>query len=285
MLFKIHHTTRYLYSQPVFLEPHRVRLHPRQDRSQITDHFQLDITPSPAGCSEGLDEENNSFLLLWFEGLHESLEIKTTAEVRTTRTNPFEGILTDHAESLPLQLNAEQDTILRPCLELDDPYNPKERQAVMTLANEIQQKAEGQTLDFLGRLNAHLHQTIHKVDRRDPGIQTVHETLSTGRGACRDLAVVFISVCRHMHIPARFVSGYQQGNPDEPFRDLHAWAEVFLPGFGWRGYDPTHGLAVIDGHVAVTASALPGNTAPVTGSFRGTGASAQLDHTVTIETH
>ena len=152
------------------------------------------------------------------------------------------------------------------------------------MVDDLLGKTQGQTLDFLNQLTTRLHRSTEKVTRTEPGIQSPAETLSTQRGACRDLALVFMVACRQVGVPARFVSGYQQGDPDEPRRDLHAWAEVFLPGFGWRGYDPTHGLAVADAHVAVAASALPQNAASITGTFRGTDATSTLEHLITLQT-
>ena len=89
------------------------------------------------------------------------------------------------------------------------------------------------------------------------------------QGACRDFAVLFIDACRCVGLAARFVSGYQDAYRSMGKRDLHAWAEVYLPGAGWRGYDPTRGLAVADHHVAVAAAADPQNAAPVTATYRG----------------
>jgi transglutaminase-like putative cysteine protease len=95
-------------------------------------------------------------------------------------------------------------------------------------------------------------------------------------GACRDLAVLFMDACRALGLGARFVSGYQEGDPDQEGRRLHAWAEVYIPGGGWRGYDPTHGPAVADRHVAVAAGMHPTFAAPITGTFRGTGVSSRM---------
>jgi transglutaminase-like putative cysteine protease len=92
-----------------------------------------------------------------------------------------------------------------------------------------------------------------------------------------------MAVCRAAAIPSRFVSGCQEGDPDCQEADLHGWAEVYLPGFGWRGYDPTHGLAVADRHIVYAASALVANAAPVSGSFRGTGATAQMQHRIRMQ--
>lgn len=284
MRFRIHHVTRYTYSQPVFLEPHFVRLRPRCDASQHVFDYRLEVTPNPAGASAGLDVENNVFSLLWFDSLYDHLEINVTAEVQTLRTNPYEGFLTDGADRLPLTLDVGRETSLTPYLEPDAKQETSGHESVRLLVDDLLGETQGQTLGFLSQLATRLHRSTEKVTRTEPGIQSPAETLHTKRGACRDLALVFMVACRQVGIPARFVSGYQQGDPDEPTRDLHAWAEVFLPGFGWRGYDPTHGLAVADAHVAVAASALPQNAASITGTFRGTSATSTLEHLITLQT-
>ncbi len=255
-----------------------MRLRPRCDTSQRLVRYQFEVTPSPTGYSEGLDAENNTFRLLWFHELCEQLDITITTEVETLRTNPFEGLLLEGNDHLPLQMN---ERALCPFLN-----TPKtvEDETLTELVNELLDQTQGRTLDFLAQLTGRLHQSIEKVTRTEPGIQSLHETLCTGKGACRDLAVVFMAASRGVGIPARFVTGYQQGDPAKSYGDLHAWAEVFLPGFGWRGYDPTHGLAVADRHVAVTAAAEPEHTAPVIGTFRGTNAHSTLEHTITIRT-
>src|SRR5262249_17936328 len=103
------------------------------------------------------------------------------------------------------------------------------------------------------------------------------------QGACRDLAVLFIDACRCLGIAARFVSGYQEGYGSTAKQDLHAWAEVYLPGAGWRGYDPTHGLAVADRHGAVAAAPDPLNAAPVTATYRGDNVTSEMNTQVSVE--
>lgn len=284
MRFEIQHITRYEYSRPVFLEPHVVRLRPRADANQSLEKFSIDVVPSPAGVSESSDIEDNCTAKLWFEGLHDRLEIAVSSQVVTHCTNPYNGLLDNGAGRLPLDFNSDQEGLIRTFLQPTANNDPLDIRSVSTLADEILIESDAATLTFLSILCDRLHKRVEKVCRDENGIQPIHETMRTCKGACRDLAMVFIAVCRHVGIPARFVSGYQEGDPDEPYWDLHAWAEVFLPGFGWRGFDPTHGLAVADRHVVAAASAFAENTVPVTGSFRGTGATSKLDHVIKIKT-
>ncbi len=120
------------------------------------------------------------------------------------------------------------------------------------------------------------------VKREYGEASTAEETLDSEVVACRDVAVLFMEPCRQLGIGARFVSGHQEGDPQAGERELHAWADVYLPGGGWRGYDPTLGLAVADRHVALAVSAFPKNAAPVTGSYRGTGATSTLETEISI---
>lgn len=108
-------------------------------------------------------------------------------------------------------------------------------------------------------------------------------TLKRGQGACRDLTVLFMEACRSVGLSARFVSGYAEGLSTRDDGELHAWAEIYLPGAGWRGFDPTLGLAVADRHVAIAASPIPVGAAPVSGSFRADSATAGLSYEVSVK--
>ncbi|MCH8193790.1 MAG: transglutaminase family protein [Planctomycetes bacterium] len=277
MRFFIQHQTRYQYSAPVFLEPHVVRLTPRTGPTQRLHRFDLTIDPVPIGRVDGLDAECNCFTQIWFEGLHAQLTLHAEMEVETWRGDPFAGLLTDAADRLPLVLSRDLQTRLSPYLSTVD--NP----LIETWARKLMDGAGGDTLSFLSRLCSDLYSRVTRVRRMEPGIQPAVTTLESHRGACRDLALLFIEASRSVGIPARFVSGYQRLGDDITHPDLHAWAEVFLPGLGWRGYDAAQGLAVADDHVALAASADPDQTAPVTGSLRGEGKSS-VDFSIKIET-
>ena len=112
---------------------------------------------------------------------------------------------------------------------------------------------------------------------------TAADTLRCGTGSCRDLTVLFMEVCRSQGLAARFVSGYQAGDPGQQDRELHAWPEVYLPGGGWRGFDPTLGLAVTDQHIAVACSWHPAGAAPVVGTIRGTAAQAAMSFDIQLQ--
>ncbi len=286
MRFVIHHLTRYTYSQPVFPEPHMVRLRPRCDAFQKLHEYELQAAPRPAGISAGIDAEGNPFEQLWFEDLTtDQLEIRTSSVVETLKTNPYDYLLILASQRLPLQLDEITRRVLAPCLEVGSQGAEEDWGALERLGQDLIRKAEGGTLGFLDELNSALFHRIRRLVRKEPGIQEPSRTLQEGFGACRDMAVLFVEVCRLSGIPARFVSGYRQSDAEHDEPELHAWAEVFIPGAGWRGYDPTQGLALQDGHVALAASAQPLLTAPVCGTYRGTGVTSTLETEVRIETH
>lgn len=282
MRYKIRHSTWYEYSRPVFIEPHLIRLCPRTDPAQNLLSYQVLVEPEPAGLGNGLDAENNPFHLIWLNDLTDRLQITAAFTVETTKTNPFDSFLTS-GDALPIALSACERAVLGPYLDYFALTGSAELGLLEAFCDKAMSRSGGKVLAFLNQLNSDLFTTIDKTVRLEPGLQTVGETLRSSSGACRDTAVVFLAACRKMGIPARYVSGCQEGDPEQPEAELHAWAEVYLPGFGWKGYDPTHGLAVADRHIAYAASALPENTAPLSGSFRGTGASSVLSHRIEMQ--
>lgn len=279
MFFEIAHTTTYSFSRPVFLESHTFRLRPRCDGSQRVIRFQLQIQPKPVGFSECLDVEGNSVVHAWFDGLTESLRATSQCEIESLRVNPFDYIVSHPSVA---RLPAEYPDDLRLSMM---PYCSRDGSddRVTRFANSIAGEVGGHTLHFLAALNRRVFEMCQVTIREEGEPQTPEETLADRRGACRDLAVLFMDACRALGLAARFVSGYQEGDPDQERRDLHAWAEVYLPGGGWRGYDPTHGLAVADRHVAVAAGMRPGGAAPITGTFRGTGVSSRMQAEIKID--
>jgi transglutaminase-like putative cysteine protease len=279
MLFKIRHETGYAYSGFVFLEPHIIRLQPRCDSSQRLIRFDLQIEPKPVGLSEYTDQEGNCVANAWFNGLTDSLVVTTTSQVETLRSNPFDYIITDpSALALPMIYPDELKPHLAPYCSYATPDD-----SVLSFAESIASEVKRQTLEFLTALSHQIYEMCRQTIREEGNPKPPEETLSQRKGSCRDLAVLFIDSCRAVGIAARFVSGYQEGDPDQEKKYLHAWAEVYLPGGGWRGYDPTHGLAVSDRHVAMAASVTPRGAAPIIGTLRCTGKSSTLHTDINIQ--
>ena len=278
MRCRVVHHTRYRYTRPVFLEPHLVRLTPRGDATQRLVSITTAIRPEPVGQSPCTDLHGNTVLSVWFAGLTEQLDIDVTCEVETLRGNPFDFLPDPERSRLPV-VPAADEAVLAPCLLPPPVAQP----AALALARRVLGGGAVAPRDFAWTLVAWMGTNLTPIMRRESGILSPDTVLARGHGACRDLTVCAMAVCRAVGLPARFVSGYQEGDPMFEERDLHAWFEVWLPGGGWRGYDPTHGLAVADRHVALAVAPEPEGAAPVVGAFRGDGASVELSHDVRLE--
>jgi transglutaminase-like putative cysteine protease len=277
MLFTIRHHTRYRYSKPVTLSPHILRFYPRDDGSQRIVEHRLKITPEPQGYNDHLDLEGNRVAQVWFTGATSQLEIEVTMQVQTLPRNPFGFILAPEAITLPIE-HVRDAICARAYLERILPDD-----SVTAFAAELSLATQRDTVRFLDQLNHRLFDEFKQVHRDFGEPQSPAYTLEHRSGACRDLAVLFVDCCRAEGIAARFASGYQKGNLQSERRHLHAWPEVYLPGAGWRGYDPTHGAPCVDDHVTVAAAANAQETMPVSGVFTGTGASSTLDYQVQIQ--
>lgn len=273
MRFQIEHRTEYQYSDAVHLDPHVLRLTPRPSPNKTVIRRELLITPEPQGIARVLDAEGNSTETVWFGGRTDRLSILMCCEVETRRINPFDYLITTACRGLPVMLDPVETVAMRPYLLREQP-----ERLVTEYALELLAASNGRTLDFLNRLNENLNTRFTQEVREEGQPMTPVQTLLAQSGACRDLTVLFMDACRSVGLPARFVSGYQEGDVDMEHRHLHAWAEVYLPGAGWRGYDPTLNLAVADGHIALAASHTPLGAAPVLGSFWGRQVTSILTH-------
>ena len=271
MRITIRHRTSYAFDAPVWLEPHVIRLRPRADGSLRLVEFALAIDPEPAVRADNLDPEGNVVTRAWFEGRWPRLTLRTRAVVDTLRADPFHFLITEPERRLPCDyapaLRARLALYRRP----PDTAHP----AVRALARAAAADAEHRPARFPLALARRIHERFTLKARREGPPHPPEATLAAGRGACRDLAVLFVAGCQAVGLAARFASGYAHADAQDA-ADLHAWGEVFMPGGGWRGYDPGLGLAVADRHVTVAAAADPRDAAPVTGSFRGDGVTATL---------
>lgn len=282
MIFTVNHTTFYQYSKNVFLEPHTLRLFPRSDPAQSILEHRLKINPEPAGMSKALDLWGNSYAQVWFNDLHHSLKIVSICRVKTQRQNPFDYFLPVNARTIPVQLSPLEKLDLKSCLQTLYPDYVDHLNELQKLSRQFIEDSRESVAEFLLNLNSWIFSEFQREERQAPGIIAPCTLLNSRTGSCRDLSVLFIEICRSAGIPARFVSGYQEGDPDLPQAELHAWAEVYLPAIGWRGYDPTYGLAVADRHIALAASPWPEQTMPVSGNIRGTGATSTMTHEVVM---
>ena len=265
MLFEIVHSKRYRYSDAVFIEPQTIRLRPRDDWRQNCVDYRLDLQPAAAGLARNLDEFGNLCEHAWFEGLSDQFALCARSTVRTRDCNPFDFLLEPWAADVPPDYPPELAAALAPYLGGGGgggDCGP----AVAALAADCRDQAGGSLLALPLALAEGVYQAVDYQHRPDGEPLAAAETLRLGRGACRDVAVVFIACARALGLAARFVTGYH--DPEEREPELHAWAEVFLPGGGWRGYDPSNGLAVSARHITLAAAPAPPRAATLSGSTR-----------------
>jgi transglutaminase-like putative cysteine protease len=281
MKISVAHSTVYRYDFPVYLEPHIFRLRPRENSAQRLLEFDLQISPSPAGTTECLDQDGTLALNAWFNAPTRELRVVSRFTVEMLRENPFDYVLTSQSLNLPLWY---VDPL---CAALASYRND------MHVAESVQQYAKStaatvrwNTLSFLSELSRQIFQTCRQLTRPHGPPWPSDQTLSSREGSCRDLAVLFCDACRAMGIAARFVSGYEcasaagsLGNPDSY---MHAWAEVYLPGIGWRGYDPSRGLAVSNQHIAVAAGFDHDLASPVAGWYSG-GSGSRMEASLSLQ--
>ena len=278
LFFTIRHAIQYHYSTAVFLEPLLIRLRPRSDAFQRLIDFDLTVLPLPAGRSDSIDLEGNSSTSLWFDGTRSQLSLIATSRVETLCTNPFRFIITaEGVLQVPAQYPEGMQALLTPHLQRTDPSGELD-----SLAHQVIRETGGQTVPFLCALAQRISCTCEKVVRRTGEPLPPSVTLEQRRGACRDLTVLFMDLCRSVGLASRFVSGYAEAGQRGVRRELHAWAEVYLPGGGWRGFDPTLGLAVADRHVVAAASPVASWASPVAGTFRGDAAGSTMDYQVSV---
>jgi transglutaminase-like putative cysteine protease len=270
--YTIEHRTEYTYDSPVFLNPHVLRLKPRTDAAQRLLRYSRTIEPEPVGLTENIDLDGTDTTLVWFEGRTERFVIETAMEVETLRENAYD-FLWRGDRSLPVRYTQELQSLLGTY------RSDTESEIVRDFAQEIVHEAEGDAQAFLPLLARAISAHCRQITRPEGAPYPAEETLDMGEGSCRDLTVLFMECARAFGFAARFVSGYHAVPANE--HDLHAWAEVYEPGGGWRGFDPSAGLAVAGNHIALAATSHSRASAPIQGTLRGR-ATSTLETSVVI---
>jgi transglutaminase-like putative cysteine protease len=264
MMISVEHATVYAYDSPVVLKPHTIRLRPRMTSSQRLLAYDLQIDPIPAGTSECLDQDGNLALSASFDMPANELKVRSRFTVELVQKNAFDYVLTGETMRLPLWYSGSLCSALAPYrndLSLGEP--------VKLYANVVAAGANWDARLFLSTLNQKLFEGCRHITRPEGPPWLSYQTLSMMEGSCRDLAVLFCDLCRTVGIAARFVSGYECASAGRHDSYMHAWAEVYLPGAGWRGYDPSRGLAVANTHVAVAAGFDYDLASPIAGAYFG----------------
>ncbi len=287
MFLRLTHVTRYDYSSPVTFAPHALYLRPRETSRQRLHQFELAITPTARRIAT-TDPLDNALDWAFFAGDQSAtrLEFRSELMVETLDTNPFDFFLKPSALTFPFRYDTAEQIALAPCLTLRADTPPA---ALRDWLARHLPAPPADTVPFLTALNSAVHHALAYTRRDEPGIQSAATTLASRRGSCRDYAVFLIELCRLQGLAARFVSGYLYEppppgatHPSPPA--MHAWAEVYLPGAGWRGLDATRGIFCDDAFVPVAHAAVAESVNPIQGTFFGpANVSAHLTTTLSIK--
>jgi len=267
----LNHVTHYQYDRLVKLGPQVVRLRPAPHSRTKVLSYSLRIEPANHFINWQQDPFANYQARLVFPEPTREFKVTIDLVVEMAVYNPFDFFLEPSAEKFPFTYAKDQTAELAPYL-VTEPKTP--------LVTEYLKKVnttEQRTIDFLVGINQLVQKDVGYTIRMEPGVQTPEETLTKGTGSCRDSGWLLVQLLRHLGLAARFVSGYLiqltsdvkevdgPNGPEKDFTDLHAWCEVFLPGAGWIGLDPTSGLLAGEGHVPLACTPQPSSAAPVEG--------------------
>ncbi len=271
----LHHKTSYHFDRPVSLSPHEVRLKPAAHARTPILAYSITVNPAQHFVNWQQDPYGNYIARYVFPEKVRSLDFTVDLVADMTVINPFDFFVEKYAEHFPFNYTEQQ------AYELGAYLKPEASSALLTewivaAKRDIMQPALG-IANFLVAVNQRLQRDIGYLVRMEPGVQTPEETLIKRTGSCRDSAWLLVQILRNLGLAARFVSGYLiqltadvkaldgPSGTTVDFTDLHAWTEVYIPGAGWIGLDPTSGLMAGEGHIPLACTAVPSSAAPVTG--------------------
>ncbi|HEX3869827.1 MAG TPA: transglutaminase family protein, partial [Pirellulales bacterium] len=268
----LHHKTSYQYDRAVEIFPQVVRLKPAAHCRTPIRSYTLRVTPGDHFINWQQDPHGNYLARLVFPKKSDRLEFSVELTADMIVVNPFDFFLEAYADNCPFEYEPALKRDLAPYLATIEP-GPRLSEYVASISRDPLR-----TVDFLVDLNLKLFEHLRYTIRLEPGVKTPEQTLEDRSGSCRDSAWLLVQILRHLGLAARFVSGYLiqlvpdvkpldgPAGPPADFTDLHAWAEVYLPGAGWVGLDPTSGLFAGEGHLPLAGTPDPATAAPVTGA-------------------
>jgi transglutaminase-like putative cysteine protease len=265
--YKIVHYTVYDFSGWVELLPHTARLRPREGHELRIETSKLDIFPE-AALRWHRDVEGNSILVASFTDKTRTLSIMSEMLIQQYDQAPLDFLVADNAVNFPFRYSDYDSILLAAYMTLDqEAYGSAIENWMASLWRPGEQV---QSVTLLQRLNQRIFESMRYLQRDEEGVQSPLRTLELGSGSCRDFASLFMLSAKKLGFAARFVSGYvYPNNLYAQSGSTHAWAEVFIPGAGWKGFDPTNGCIVGDQHISVAVARLPESVPPVEGSYLG----------------
>jgi transglutaminase-like putative cysteine protease len=282
MRARLIHRFEYRYTKPVLLGPHRFCLRPRPHGFQRLIDYRLEVSPDPSQLYELMAAGGDTITRARFLGETDRLTVIATSEVETFSPPLLEACLDEQMAQLPVQigkLNPDLLSNLQGWLP-----NGQHDAAAVDVAQEALMGSDGRSLNFLQQLVEVIQDRVKYTQRHVGPAWPAGRTLKERVGSCRDLAMLMIECCRSVGLPARFVSGYHLVEPKPERYDLHAWAEVYLQGAGWRGFDPSGMGAVDDRYIPVATSSRSDLTAAVSGTFSGPpGVESELEWEISAE--
>ncbi len=282
----LHHRTTYRYDRPIELGPQIVRLRPAPHSRTPVLSYSLKVTPAQHFINWQQDPQGNHLARLVFPEKTDLFDVTVDLVADMSVINPFDFFLEPSAEKWPFAYDPSLAEEIAPFRKLE-PLGPR----LSAWLASVDRK-EQRTVDFIVALNARLQREIGYIVRLEPGVQTCEETLARAKGSCRDTGWLLVMILRHLGFAARFASGYLiqlvadekplEGpeGPTHDFTDLHAWCEVYLPGAGWIGLDPTSGLLTGEGHIPLACTPEPSSAAPIEGALEK--AEVEFEHAMTV---
>ncbi len=283
-VLRVEHVTLYRFGAWVTLLPHRLMIRPRESHEMRIVSSTLDIEPAHE-VRWSRDMLDNSIATVAFQEAADHLRISSTVVVEQYEDQPLDFLVEPHALMFPFQYSEAELRLLGPFCE---PSWPETRAAMEQWLAQLGLAHSGvQTFALLSQLNSAIYEAFAYRARHEMGVWSPAQTIQSKAGSCRDLAALFIEACRWLGLGSRFVSGYLHTPASESGHgSTHAWAETYLPGPGWKGFDPSLGTLTDTRHIPVAVAQHPEHAPPVSGSFQ-TGAVLQpeMDVYVRVRPH
>lgn len=291
----IEHRTSYTFDRMVSVHPHVVRLRPAPHTRTPIEAYSLEVEPADHFINWQQDAFGNFLARLVFPNPTRKLSINVGLIADLKVINPFDFFIEEYAETVPFSYPAALREDLDPYLRAvdDNGEGSGSGELLQAWVDRHQYPPGTRTIDFLVGINSAVNVDVNYSVRMEPGVQTPDHTLRTQVGSCRDSAWLLVAVLRRLGLAARFVSGYLvqltsdveaidgPSGPAADFTDLHAWTEVYIPGAGWIGLDPTSGLFAGEGHIPLAATPHPSSAAPISGSTGIAETTFEFSNTVT----